>query len=180
MTQDASPPGRWELFRGFFAVGILGFGGVLPLARRMSVDQKRWLSPAAFTDLLALCQFLPGANIVNLAVSLGGRYHGPAGALAAVAGLLAAPIGVVIALGALYGRFADVPMVAHGVQGLAAAASGLVLATALRIAGPLRRKPRGIAVALLAFAAIALLRWPLLPVLAVLLPVSLLVHRRAA
>ena len=168
------------MFRGFFAVGILGFGGVLPLARRMIVDQKRWLSPAAFTDLLALCQFLPGANIVNLAVSLGGRYHGPAGALAAVAGLLAAPIGVVIALSALYGRFADVPMVAHGVQGLSAAASGLVLATALRIAGPLRRKPRGIAVALLAFAAIALLRWPLLPVLAVLLPVSLLVHRRSA
>ena len=167
------------MFASFFTVGILGFGGVLPLARRMIVEQKRWLSPAEFTDVLSLCQFLPGANIVNVSISLGARYHGVLGAVAAVFGLLAAPIAVVIFLGAVYGRYASVPMVAHGFEGLAAAASGLVLATALRIAAPIRRRPRAVAVAALAFVAIALLRLPMFPALAVLVPLSLLLHRRA-
>ncbi len=174
------PPTLGALLFNFFTVGILGFGGVLPLARRMIVEQRRWLSAAEFTDLLALCQFLPGANIVNLSISLGARYHGVPGALAAVGGLLAAPVAVVIGLGVLYGRYAAIPMVAHGFQGLAAAASGLVLATALRIASPLRGKPRALAIAALAFVALALLRLPLLPVLLVLAPLSFAVNRRAA
>ncbi len=171
-------PSLGALFGGFFSVGILGFGGVLPLARRMIVEQRRWLTAAEFTDLLALCQFLPGANIVNMSISLGGRYHGPLGSVAALAGLLAAPIVVVIALGALYGRFSANPVVAGGFTGLATVASGLVLATALRIAAPLRAKPRGIVVAFAAFAALALLRLPLLPVLLALVPASIWLHRR--
>ena len=178
---DSPPvPSLGRLFASFFAVGILGFGGVLPLARRMIVEQRRWLSPAEFTDLLALCQFLPGANITNLSIALGGRYHGPAGAVVAVMGLLAAPIAVVIGLGALYSRYAQIPAVAHGFQGLTAAASGLVLATALRIASPLRARPHAIAVAALAFAGLALLRLPLFPVLLALVPLSIFLHRRGA
>ena len=173
-------PGLWGLFGGFLQVGMLGFGGVLPLARRMVVERRRWLSAGEFTDLLALCQFLPGPNVVNLAIALGGRFRGPAGALAAVLGLLGGPVAVVIGIGAVYGRFAAVPAVAHGLAGLAAAASGLVLATALRIAAPLRRRPAGLAVALLALLAVALLRVPLLLVLLVLTPPGMLLHRRGA
>jgi chromate transporter len=182
MESDSAPaaPGLGALFGNFLTVGILGFGGVLPLARRMIVEQRRWLSAAEFTDLLALCQFLPGANIVNLSISLGGRFHGPAGSLAAVTGLLAAPVAVVIALGAIYGRYSGTPMVSHAFAGLAAAASGLVLATAARIASPLARRPLAIGVAAVAFVALALLRLPLFPVLLVLVPVSVLLHRRAA
>ena len=72
----ARPPSVAELFGAFFLVGILGFGGVLPLARRTIVERRRWLSPAEFTDLLSLCQFLPGANITNLSIALGGRGTG--------------------------------------------------------------------------------------------------------
>ena len=127
-----------------------------------------------------LCQFMPGANIVNVSISLGGRFRGPAGSVAALAGLLAAPIAVVIGLGALYGRYSVYPVVAHGFAGLAAAASGLVLATALRIASPLRAKPLAVAVAVVAFIALALLRLPMLPVLLVLVPASVLLHRGRA
>jgi chromate transporter len=177
---DQARPTIAALFGGFFTVGIFGFGGVLPMARRMIVEQRRWLSAAEFSDVLALCQFLPGANIVNVSISLGARYHGPVGALTALSGLLAAPLVVVIALGAVYGRYGSHPVVAHGIAGLAAAAAGLVLATALRIASPLRTRPRAIAVAVVAFAAIALLRLPLLAVLLVVVPASLLLHRLTA
>ena len=58
------------LFAGFFRIGMIGFGGVLPWARRMLVEQRKWLTAQEFTDLLALCQFLPGPNVVNLAAKL--------------------------------------------------------------------------------------------------------------
>jgi chromate transporter len=178
--QPAPPPSLAELFCGFLSVGMMGFGGVLPLARRMIVDQRRWLTAPEFTDLLSLCQFLPGANIVNLSIALGGRWHGPLGSAAALVGLLAAPIAVVIALGAIYLRWRTEPVVAHAFAGLAAAASGLVLATALRIAGPIRRRPRAVLVAALALVALALLRLPLFAVLVVLVPLSIALNRRDA
>lgn len=176
----ARPPSVAELFGAFFFVGILGFGGVLPLARRTIVERRRWLSPAEFTDLLSLCQFLPGANITNLSIALGGRWHGPVGALAALAGLLAAPIAIVIGLGAVYLRWRTEPPVAHAFEGMAAAASGLVLATAIRVAGPIQSRPRAVAVAVVAAVALAVLRLPLPWVLLVLVPASIALNRRHA
>ena len=167
-----------DLFRGFFGIGIVGFGGVLPWARRMVVDQRRWLSAAEFLDLLALCQFLPGPNVVNLAVALGTRFRGAPGAASALAGLLAAPILIVIALGTVYARYSGHPVVRHALTGLAAAASGLVISMACRVAWPIRKQPLGIGVAVTAFIAIALVRLPLLPTMLVMASLSVLLHRR--
>lgn len=181
MTPPAAPvgPGLGALFIGFLSIGAIGFGGVLPWARRMVVEQRRWLTGADFTELLGLCQFLPGPNIVNLAVVLGARFHGAAGAVAAVAGLLAIPVVVVVSLGALYAAHADTPWVQRMIAGMAAAAAGLVLATALKIAQPLLGRPLALAVAGLAIGAVAWARLPLLPTLALLVPLSLLLHWRA-
>ena len=172
-----TPPTPGELFRGFLGIGLMGFGGVLPWARRMVVEQRGWLTGAEFTDLLALCQFLPGPNVVNLSVAVGTRFRGLPGALASLAGLLAAPVAVVLALGGLYARYGQVPAVSGAFEGLAAAASGLVLATACRIAWPLRTSPAAVAVALLAFVAVALLRLPLLPTMLALASLGILLLR---
>ena len=163
------------MFVGFLTVGLCGFGGVLPWARRMVVEQRRWLSPAEFTDMLALCQFLPGPNIINVSVALGLRFRGLAGSVACFVGLMAAPMAIVILLGIFFAHYRDVPAVRHGFAGLAAGASALVLATALKIAGPLRHRVDGIVVALLTLVAIAIIRFPMLPVLLVLAPLAVLV-----
>jgi len=128
------------LFSGFFQAGIIGFGGVLPFARRLMVEKWEWLTAAEFNDLFSLCQFMPGANIVNMSFAFGARHQGVSGALSAVAGLLAAPMAIVLALGALYARFGGIPVVQHGLAGLAAAACGLVAATAVKIAWPVVRR----------------------------------------
>jgi chromate transporter len=135
------------LFTGFFEAGIIGFGGVLPFLRRVVVERRGWLTAAEFTDLFSLCQFMPGANVVNLAFAFGARHRGISGAAAAVGGLLAAPVAIVLALGGVYGRFGGLAAVQHGLGGLAAAACGLVVATACKIAGPAMR---GLAPALIA------------------------------
>ena len=164
------PPRLAALFLGFFQIGLYGFGGVLPWARRTLVEQRHWLGPAEFTDLLGLCQFLPGGNIMNVTIALGARFHGAVGAVVAFLGLMAAPVAIVIGLGIVYDRFAELPVIRHGFAGLAAAASALVLANALKIAAPLRNQPLGIAIAGVTFLATAWLRLPLpatLPILAI-------------
>ena len=177
MAERVNPPTIGEIFWGFLSIGIIGFGGVLPWARRMVVEQRRWLTPVEFIDLLSLCQFLPGPNIVNFSVALGSRFRGPLGAVAAVIGLISLPMVVVVTLGSLYAAYSDHPVVARAAEGLAAAASGLVVATALKIASPLRGKPMAIAIALVVMLAIAWLHLPLVPTMLVLAPASILLHR---
>lgn len=173
----AEPPGLGDLFKGFLGLGLMGFGGVLPLARRMLVEERRWLSPAEFTELLGLCQFLPGGNIINLSVAVGLRFRGIGGALASLGGLIAAPTAILIALGMVYDRFSDDPHVRHLFAGLAAAAAGLLVAMAARIAWPIRRDGGAIAIAALCFVAIAVLRLPLLPTMIVMAALGALLAR---
>ena len=173
-------PDVGELFTGFFILGLTGFGGVLPLARHMMVEKRGWLTGAEFTDLLGLCQFLPGGNIINMSVAVGLKFRGIPGALASILGLIAVPTAVVIGLGVIYGRFADDPVVRHLFGGLAAAAAGLLISTAIKIAWPLRRDVLGLFIGALCVVAIAVFRLPLLPTLLTLAPLSIFLRSRQA
>jgi chromate transporter len=176
MHQNDTPkPTIAELFIGFLTLGLTAFGGALPLARREIVEHRKWLDADAFTDLLGLCQFLPGGNVINLSVAVGMRFRGLPGALAGLLGLLVGPSLVVIALGVIYQRTHHDPRVAHLFAGLAAAAAGLLIAMSVKLMWPLRKKPEAALVALAMFAAIALFRTPLLPSMLVLTPVSVLI-----
>lgn len=82
----AAPPTVSEILWGFLGLGLTSFGGALPLARRAIVERRRWLSASEFTDLLGLCQFLPGGNVINLSVAIGMRFRDcPAPLLACLA-----------------------------------------------------------------------------------------------
>ena len=87
--QRAAPSDAWEVFRAFLTQGLTAFGG--PVAhvgyfRREFVERRGWLSEAAFADLLALAQFLPGPASSQLGMAIGLRRAGYAGLLAAWAG----------------------------------------------------------------------------------------------
>jgi chromate transporter len=177
----ADPPQQLShsaLFMGFFQAGIFGFGGVLPMARRMIVDDRRWLTQVEFNELFAVCQSLPGANITNFAAVFGMRHRGVSGAAAALAGLLGAPMAIVMALAGLYARYGALAPVHHALGGLAAAAAGLLLGTAGKIATPVCKTWSNAAVALLVLAmALGLhLSLPLTMLLA--LPLSLFLCSR--
>ena len=163
------------LFLGFLQIALSGFGGVLAWARRLIVEQRRWLDDRDFTDMLSLCQFLPGPNIVNLSIYVGARFRGPLGAVAAFTGLLAVPMAIALGLGTLYARFGDVGAARGGFVGISAAAAGLVIATALKMAASHVRKPVALAFGLAAFGAVGALRWPMIEVLLVLAPLSVAV-----
>jgi chromate transporter len=168
-------PGLVTLFLAFTGVAIIGFGGVLPWARRMLVEQRRWMTPDDFTEAFSLSQFLPGGNIINLAVIVGQRFRGASGALMAVAGLLVAPVFIMVGLGMIYAHYGQFEAVHDALAGVAAGAAGLILAMAAKMAEPLihRRAAVPIALAVLAFAGAGLVELPLILVVAVLAPVSI-------
>lgn len=175
-----SPPSILDLALGFTRVAAFAFGGVLPWARYVIVEQRRWIEPEEFTDMLSVAQLLPGPNILNLSVAIGGRFHGVPGAMAAVAGLLVLPVTIALALVSLYARFATVPAVNGALEGMAAAAAGLVLAMAAKIGAPILRRRLAVAAPVVVgvFAAIAVARWPLWPVILVAAPLAILVGWR--
>jgi len=173
---DAAPiavPTPGELFLRFTQVAVSGFGGVLPFARRMLVEECRWLDAEEFADVLSLCQLLPGPNIVNIAVCVGARFHGARGAAAAVAGLVSAPFLMMLALGALYTRYGELPAVSAVFRGVSASAAGLILAVGIKMAASRRlRSAMALLFTVATFAGIAILRLPLLPLLLLAAPAS--------
>jgi chromate transporter len=164
-----------QLFLGFATLGLMGFGGVMPLAQRELVDRRAWMTNEEFVDILGLCQFLPGGNIVNLSVAIGMRFRGIAGAIVAFAGLMFAPIFISVALASLYERFQSLPVVRHLFAGLAAAALGLLIAMALRLLLTMRRTVAAYAIVVLGVGTIAIVRLPLLPTMLGLLTISIIV-----
>jgi chromate transporter len=158
---------------GFFRTGLSSFGGTLPQARRMLVDDRRWLTDPQFIELFSLGQVLPGANTLNVAVVIGARFHGWRGSVIAALGLMVAPLAIVLSLASLYGHFAHSARLAQVLAAVAAAAAGLVLATGGRLATKLPRDGGSLLVLVAAFLAVFWLRLPLLLILAVLAPLSI-------
>jgi chromate transporter len=153
--------GVWALFLGFSTVGLSGLGGVLPFARRMLVERCQWLSGEEFNNLMGICQFLPGPNVVNLAVCVGRRFAGFSGAMASVLGLMGAPMVIVMNLGWLYDQYGSLPIAQGALRGIAAVGAGLLIAMGWRMAQNLKQPRRELWFVLLAFIGVAVLRWPL-------------------
>jgi len=59
------------LFVAFLKVSLLGFGGWLVWARRIVVEQRQWVDDQEFAEILTLCQFMPGPNIVGITTCVG-------------------------------------------------------------------------------------------------------------
>ena len=178
-----APASKLELFLAFNSLSLQGFGGVLPVAQRVLVERRRWLTREQFVEMLSVSQVLPGPNIVNLALMFGDRCFGLRGAFAALTGMLLVPMLIVLALTALYGHFADSPVVTGALRGMGAVAAGLVIATGLKLLTTMKRNPMGVptclAFAVVTLLATAWLRWPLVWVILGLGPVAIAVawHR---
>lgn len=144
---DETPPPRraWEVFQAFLIQGLTAFGG--PVAhigyfRREFVERRAWLSEAAFADLLALAQFLPGPASSQLGMAIGLRRAGYAGLAAAWLGFTLPAGAAMIALAYLAPRLTGAwsDGVIHGLQIAAAAVVLQALVAMARVlpVGPIR------------------------------------------
>jgi chromate transporter len=162
-----------SLFWLFLQIGAMSFGGgLMAWVYREVVDRRRWMSSADLMSGIALAQVLPGVNITNLSIYVGHHIRGALGSAVCLIALLTAPFFLIIGLAAVYAQIDSISWAHNFMAGVATAAVGLVLSVTLR---SVRNDVRGIgpiAVLLAVFITIGVLRWPLVPVIAALAPIS--------
>ena len=176
-AQDTAAPaavGLTRLFLAFFRLGCTSFGGGSAgwLYRDM-VQKRRWVDDNSFLAAMGLGQVFPGANGVKLSVLIGLHLRGTAGAGAAVLGLLSGPFAIVLAVGAAYAGIGTRPVLEAALDGVTATVIGLTFATGLSSAWRGSRGPAALALVGLTVLAVGVLRWPMVPVVLVLAPVSI-------
>lgn len=159
------PQSKTELFIVFTLLALQGVGGVLVVVQRELVERRKWLTHEQFVEEWSVAQVMPGPNVVNLCLMLGGKYFGLPGALAAVAGLICGPLVLVLGLAILFGGVSDNPVAQGALKGMGAVSAGLIIATGLKLSVSLPKNPMGlwlaIAFAMLSFTAVGILRIPL-------------------
>jgi chromate transporter len=163
----------------FSRIGALSFGGgLIAWMHREAVETRKWLSDQEFLSGLAICQVLPGGNMVNMSLYLGIRLRGALGAIAALLGLVTLPILFVIAMATVYARFDTLRTLHLVLDGVAAAAVGMNIATGVKAA---RRSQAlvPIAIAAAVFVAVGIFHWPMLAVVAGVAPASIFLAKRA-
>jgi chromate transporter len=163
------PRNKADLFFSFTILALQGFGGVLTVVQREMVERKRWMTATQFVEDWAVAQILPGPNVINFCLMLGGRHFGWMGALAALAGMLAAPTAVLIVVVLFFSGVSDQAWAQGALRGMGAVAAGMIAATGIKLISALKLNPMGWTVCTLAmvstFVGVSLLRWPLLWVL---------------
>ncbi|MEA3106160.1 MAG: chromate transporter [Gammaproteobacteria bacterium] len=189
MPPDSVPPvqpvvGLFRLLGTFVRLGTLTFGGsVQSWVHREVVERLGWIDNKAFLSGLTVAQVLPGANPVNLALYVGLKLRGGVGAAVAVIGMIVPAFCVILCLGYFYRGYGRIAVVHFVLAGLAASGVGATLTMGIKVA---RRLPRNLMTALIAitvFFVVGVLRWPMIPVVAVAIPTSIVVaffaNRRA-
>ena len=162
---QARPASLSDLFWSFNWLALQGFGGVLAVVQRELVEKKKWLTREEFVEEWAVAQVMPGPNVINLGLMMGDRYFGLQGAMVVLLGLLTFPLLIVLLLAVLFASVADLPAAQGALRGMGTVAAGLITATGLKLIPALKKNvmgiPVNIALAVITFVAIALLRIPL-------------------
>jgi chromate transporter len=129
-------PSILDIFLQFLIIGATSFGGgAVAYLKSSLVTKNQWVDEKTFVELFSISQSLPGLNTTNMAILAGDRLRGWPGALAAVLGVIL-PGAILMTLAAIaYGASGgDRPLVSAALKGVAAAASGLLLATFIQLA----------------------------------------------
>lgn len=158
----------------FNRIALSSFGGGLSAwSRQVVVEERRWMSDAEFLSAMTVCRILPGANQVNLAVFVGSKLRGLTGAVAAVAGLVAAPVALVIGLAYVYFTYHHLPAMDAALRGMTAAAVGLTFSMVYKTGRACLVSPVPWLLLGASFVMAGLLRLPLLATVGVLAPIGL-------
>lgn len=186
-NRGAEPPfqvprvGLVPLLLVFLRLGTMTFGGsVQSWIYREVIERRGWLDEQAFINAVGIATVLPGANPVNLSLYVGMRLRGGIGGVVAVLGMVFPAFCLILLLSAGYRDLSRFPAVHYVLAGLAASGVGVTLFTAVKVAGRLPRDAGTVAIAVAVFVASGMLRVPMLPLVAVAVPLSIAWSYRTA
>ncbi len=126
----------WELFRSFFRVGILTFGGgyaMLPILRREVVENHGWCTDEELADYYAIGQCTPGIIAVNTATFIGYKLAGIPGGVFATYSLTLPSFIIILIIAAVLQNFAELPVVQNAFAGIRVAVVALIVNAVIKL-----------------------------------------------
>lgn len=167
-----------QIFWQFLVIGAISFGGgIVAYLKNLLVTRDRWVSDDEFIVMLSISQTMPGLNSVNIAILMGDRVRGALGAWAAAVGLLLPGGAIVLSIGLIYGINSDHPMANHVLGGVAAAAAALLTTVTWNLGEHTFKKRKSLALLVLTFVLMSIVKWPLYIVISIVLPLALFIYR---
>ncbi|MBN1165058.1 MAG: chromate transporter [Candidatus Krumholzibacteriota bacterium] len=127
----------WAIFWAFLKVGCLGYGGgpaLIPLIEKEVVHNYGWLTAEEYIDALAMANTLPGPVATKMALCVGLKAGGPAGAALALFAILLPSSLLVLILTVLYYRYRNIPTVQGVVRGVRPVVIALLMVTVANLA----------------------------------------------
>lgn len=125
-----------ELVRYYLRLGALGFGGPAALVAQMEQDLVRnrpWVSREEFREAVAVCQSLPGPLAIQVGIFVSYLRGGFWGAWAGGLAFIFPNFLIVAALGALFVRFGDLPLVRVIFYGVSPTVIALIVYSCYRL-----------------------------------------------
>lgn len=162
----------WELYISFLKIGALMFGSgytMLPLLSREIVQHRAWLTDDELMDAYSLSQCVPGVIAVNTAAFVGQKRGGWSGALAAVLGVISAPIVAILLVATVLLQFWNHPVMVAAFNGIRVAVAAVLTSAVIQLIRANVKGRLGIALCVAGFAIIAIFH--LSPVFVVLMAV---------
>ncbi|MBE5776845.1 MAG: chromate transporter [Clostridiales bacterium] len=150
----------WDLYRTFFTIGAMTFGGgyaMLPMLEREVVNKRKWSTQEELLDYFAIGQCTPGIIAVNTATFVGYKEKGVAGGIAATLGVVSPSIVIIVLIAMVLENFMHIAWVQHAFAGIRVAVCALIVSSVVKLVKSNVKKHWHIALALCAFAVVALL-----------------------
>ena len=162
---SARPPAvsRASAFLYWLKLGFISFGGPagqIAMMHTELVEKRRWISEQRFLHALNYCMVLPGPEATQLAVYIGWLMHRTTGGIIAGVLFVLPSLLLLIVLSWIYLAYGSVPVIAGILYGIKPAVVAIVLAAAWRIGSRSLKSRWLVAIAVLAFFAIAVARLP--------------------
>ena len=151
----------WDLFRAFFMIGAMTFGGgyaMLPMLEREIVQKHKWATQEEILNYFAIGQCTPGIIAVNTATFVGYKTKKEIGGIVATLGVIAPSIVIITVIAMVLQNFMDIVWVQHAFAGIRVAVCALIAASVIKLFKSNVKKHWHIALAVVAFVVVALLK----------------------
>ncbi len=128
---------KWDLFKTFFKVGIVTFGGgyaMIPMIEAEVVNKRKWIGKEEFINLIAVAQACPGVFAVNISTFIGYKLRKTPGAIISAIGASLPSFLIILILASVWREFQDVPVIAAAFRGIRPAVVALIAVPTFRLA----------------------------------------------
>lgn len=125
-----------ELYKSFFKIGLLTFGGgmaMLPMLQAEVVDKQKWATQDELLNYYAVGQCTPGVIAVNTATFVGYKQKKAIGGAAATFGVVSPSLIIIMLIAAFLGNISEYQIVQDALWGVRIAASALIFSSIVKL-----------------------------------------------